>query len=308
MSLFVLGAAHHFEGGITVTPSSSTSVRIGAVAALGRRTTIIPDGFEWEACNLADQACSTPGHLTDSRGGTIMTTAINKRILAAAAILAVGCSDSNPAGPDYNPVIPTHWAATVSNPYFELAPGTTWQYTGETSEGTETITVEVLSETRQINGVTATIVRDRVFLEGDLIEDTFDWYAEDSEGNVWYLGEDSKEIENGMVVSTEGSWEWTNDGALPGIIMRADPATHIGEEYRQEFYEGEAEDWAKVVAVNQSVTVPFGNFTGCVQIEEWNGLEPVSREHKYFCREVGQVLEVSVGSGERVELTGRTGP
>jgi hypothetical protein len=238
------------------------------------------------------------------------------RFVIAGAVLtsawaAQGCN--NGSGPsdsddqDYDPEIPAAWTALVENPYFPLIPGTTFHYEGQTDEGTETITVEVLSETRIVNGVTATVVRDRVFLDGALIEDTYDWFAQDSDGNVWYLGEDSKEIEDGEVVSTEGSWEWGVDGALPGIIMWADPAAHMGEVYRQEFYEDEAEDWGKVVAVDQDVTVPYGDVAGCVKIEEWNGLEPGSSEHKYFGPTIGTVLEVA-GGGERVELLSITGP
>ncbi|MFN0150094.1 MAG: hypothetical protein ACKVU1_05180 [bacterium] len=228
--------------------------------------------------------------------------------LAVAAIAVTACG-KNSTGPnndgnggDYDPVIPTSWASAVTNAYFPLVPGTTFEYEAETDEGTETIAVEVLSATRVVSGVTATIVRDRVYLDGELIEDTFDWFAQDAAGNVWYLGEDSKEIENDEVVSTEGSWEWGVDDALPGIIMWADPAAHIGETYRQEFYEGEAEDFGKVVAVNEAVTVPQGSFAGCVKIEEWSGLEPGVFEHKYYSPLVGKVLGTHVGVDERVEL------
>jgi hypothetical protein len=197
----------------------------------------------------------------------------------------------------------------VTNPYFKLVPGTSFEFEGDTPEGAETIVVEVLSETRVVNGVTATVVRDRVYVDDELVEDTRDWYAQDAAGNVWYLGEDSKEIEDGVVVSTEGSWEWGVDEALPGVIMWADPAAHIGEEYRQEFYEEEAEDWGKVVAIDQSVAVPFGNFTGCVQIEEWNGLEEAPHEFKYYAPQIGVVLETSAAAGgERVELVGMAEP
>jgi hypothetical protein len=226
---------------------------------------------------------------------------------AAALLLTLGCGDNNPASPPYHPVLPTQWAAAVTNPWFKLVPGTTWEYRGDTSEGTETTIVEVLPQTRVVSGVTATVVRDRVSLDGELIEDTFDWYAQDSEGNVWYLGEDSKEIENGTVVSTEGSWEWGVDDALPGIIMWADPADHVGEEYRQEFYEDVAEDWGKVVALNQSVQVPWGNSTGCIETEDWSGLESGGREHKFYCANIGVVLETSAG-GDRVELISLTEP
>ena len=228
----------------------------------------------------------------------------------AAALAAAGCSGgSTDSGSDnpYNPQIPTNWVSAVTNPYFPLVTGTTYQYQGQTAEGVETVTVEVLPGTKMVNGVAATIVRDRVYLDGALIEDTADWYAQDGAGNVWYLGEDSKEIANGVVVGTEGSWEWEVDDALPGIIMWGDPAAHVGEEYRQEFYEGEAEDWAKIVAVDQSVDVPEGNFTGCIKIEEWSGLEPSQREYKFFGPQIGNVLEIST-NGERSELVSRTTP
>lgn len=148
--------------------------------------------------------------------------------------------------------------------------------------------------------------RDKVYLAGSLIEETLDWYAQDGAGNVWYLGEDSKEIENGQVVSTEGSWEWGKEGALPGIIMWADPGAHIGENYRQEFFRGEAEDWAKVLAVGQTVNVPYGNLTGCIKTEDWNGLESGGRENKYYCPGVGLALEVKVEGGERLQLLSKT--
>ena len=130
--------------------------------------------------------------------------------LTAILVAAAACSNS-PTGPAYNPQIPTNWAANVTNPYFPLVAGTTYQYQGQTSDGLETTTVEILPGTRLVNGVAATAVHDRVYLNGNLIEDTYDWYAQDSVGNVWYVGEDSKEIENGQVVSTAGSWEWGVD-------------------------------------------------------------------------------------------------
>jgi len=223
-------------------------------------------------------------------------------LAAVLAVMLAGCSGDDPSGSNYDPVIPTEWSSIVLNPYFQMIPGNRWEYRGDTDEGEETVIVEVLDETRQIQGVVATVVRDRVYLDGELTEDTYDWFAQDETGNVWYLGEDSKEIENGEVVSTEGSWEWGVDDALPGIIMWADPAAHVGEAYRQEFYEGEAEDWGKVVAVNQTVTVPAGTYSGCITIEEWNGLESGGHENKSYNNPVGVVLETGSGGGERLEL------
>lgn len=233
---------------------------------------------------------------------------MHRRIIVFLAITFIfaNCSD-DPAGPDYDPDIEAaDFVVGVTNPLFPLVPGSTSTFLAETDEGIERIVVEVLSETRIVNGVVATVVRDRVYIDDELAEDTYDWYAQDSAGNVWYLGEDSKEIENGQVVGTEGSWEWGVDGALPGVIMWADPADHVGEDYRQEFYEDEAEDWGRVIATNRSVTVPFGSFTGCVETEDWNALESGGRERKFYCPDVGLVLETADGGEERVELVERT--
>jgi hypothetical protein len=222
---------------------------------------------------------------------------------AWALVSLVACGDGGPTGPDYDPDIPAQWSEVVTNPFFPLPPGLHKEFTGETEEGTETIVIDVLATTRMINGVEATIVRDQVFLDGELVEDTDDWYAQDAAGNVWYLGEAAEDYEDGMLVSTEGSWEWGIDGALPGIIMWADPADHVGEEYRQEFYEGEAEDWAKVLRTGESVSVPAGSYTGCLVTEDWNALEEDSEEEKTYCPGIGVVKETSLETGESVELT-----
>jgi len=221
---------------------------------------------------------------------------------------SAGCGDET-AGPPYDPVLPAEWAASVTNPWFPLLPGTSWRYQGETRDGLETTVVEVLPAPRMVNGVAATVVRDRVYLDGDLTEDTFDWYAQDSAGNVWYLGEDSKEVRSGVVSGSEGSWEWGVKGALPGIMMWADPGAHLSEAYRQEYARGEAEDWGKVVGSAEQVQVVYGSFTGCIRTEDWDGLEgrSGSLEYKYYCRDVGPVAEMPAGKpGERIELVQHT--
>ena len=199
--------------------------------------------------------------------------------------------------PDINP---SNFVSTIDNPYLPFTPGTTFTYEGETEDGTETIELFVSHDTREILGVTCTVVEDRVYLDGELTEETFDWFAQDSEGNVWYFGEDSAEYEDGELVSTEGSWEAGVDGAQPGIIMKADP--RVGDSYRQEYYEGEAEDMGAVVALEQSVTVPYGDFDDCLQILDWNPLEPDSNEYKYYSSEIGLVLEMQEDGSEPLEL------
>ncbi|TFG47828.1 MAG: hypothetical protein E4H38_07485 [Gemmatimonadales bacterium] len=221
--------------------------------------------------------------------------------LAVAWAVAAACT-SEPSSPKYNPDIPTAWAPSVTNQWFVLEPGAIATFAAVTAEGAESTSVEVLPATRDVNGVTATAVLDRVLLDGSLIEETYDWYAQDIDGNVWYLGEDSKEYDNGMVVSSAGSWEWGVGGALPGIIMWADPSAHIGEAYRQEYDKGNAEDWAKVLRVGETITVPAGTYTGCIKTEDWNGLSS-GREHKYYCSSLGVVLEIGKrGNGTRTEL------
>ncbi len=231
-------------------------------------------------------------------------------VLTAATLSLAACDSENEGGGDgftvtYEPPFnPSAFVADITNPYFPLVPGTTYRYEEEAEDGMEEVIVEVTNDTRQIAGVTARVVRDRVYLDGELIEDTIDWYAQDADGNVWYLGENTREYEDGEVVSTEGSWETGVDGAIPGIVMPAHPAA--GQAYYQEFYEAEAEDRAEILSTNEAVTVPYGSFTNCVQTRDTTPLDPDVLEHKYYCAGIGTALEVNVetgGRGELVEIT-----
>ena len=244
-----------------------------------------------------------------------------KRIVASAlmiglaVVLVAGCggaakepsgsstkTDKAKAGEAYAPNInPSDFVAKIGNKYFPLEPGTTFVYEGKTEDGTERNTVTVTPDTKRVMGVECTVVRDSVSVDGELAELTFDWYAQDKKGNVWYFGENSKEYENGKVTSTKGSWEAGVDGAKPGIIMQADPK--VGETYRQEYYEGQAEDMAKVLGLNESATVPYGSYDHLLLTKDWNPLEPGVIEQKYYAAGIGNVLEVGVkGTSERVEL------
>jgi hypothetical protein len=209
---------------------------------------------------------------------------------------------------DYSPDIdPSNFVKGVDNPYFPLQPGMTWVYEGKTPEGTERVEDTVLRETKRVMGVECVVLRDRVWLNGELIEDTVDWHAQDKEGNVWYFGEYTREYENGKVVSTEGSFEAGEEGALPGIIMPADPK--VGDSYRQEYYKGEAEDMAEVISLNgaglnDAVSTPYGSFGEDVLVtKDWNPLEPEILEHKYYAPGVGLIGETKItGPAEKIEL------
>ncbi|MBI5527184.1 MAG: hypothetical protein HY897_12685 [Deltaproteobacteria bacterium] len=197
----------------------------------------------------------------------------------------------------YNPVIrPEDFVAGVTNQYFPLKPGTLFTYKSEDEDNT----VEVLSETKVVLGVTCTVVLDRVLENGDLKEETYDWYAQDKAGNVWYMGEDSKTYSGGVLTGTEGSWEAGVDGAKPGIILEADPQP--GDSYRQEYYESEAEDMGDVVSLGESVTVPAGTYADCLKTRDWTPLEPGVSEFKYYARGVGFVLETAPDGSGRLEL------
>lgn len=201
---------------------------------------------------------------------------------------------SPPATETYAPVInPADFVSGVDNPYFPLKPGATLVYEGKTEKGNEHNEVAVLPETKVILGVTCVVVSDTVTVDGTLEEATIDWYAQDEQGNVWYFGEDSKEYENGKVVSTKGSWEAGVNGAQPGIVMEAHPA--VGDTYRQEYYKGEAEDMAQVLSLTESATVPYGSYTDLVMTKDWSALETGNVEHKYYARGIGFILTQAVG-------------
>lgn len=181
----------------------------------------------------------------------------------------------------------------TGNTFFPLIPGTKFVYEGEDEDAlTVMVTDSVTAETYIILGVTCVVVENKEWEDGELVEETSDWYAQDLEGNVWYFGENSREIEDGEVVSTAGSWEAGVDGALPGIIMLANPI--VGLWYRQEYWEGEAEDVVQILSLDETVTVPYGTFYNCLQTAEWNPLEPDVLEHKFYAPRVGLLKAIAV--------------
>jgi hypothetical protein len=205
-----------------------------------------------------------------------------------------------PQGSDPLELDPGDFVATIDNPFWPMAIGNAWTYRETDAEGAEQkVEVTVTADTKEIEGITATVVHDVVTEDGELVEDTLDWYAQDASGNLWYLGEDTKEYENGKVVSTEGSWEGGVDGAQPGIILPADPA--IGMAYRQEYYAGQAEDVAAVLSLDERVVIPFGTFDGVLMTREFTPLEPDVVEQKFYARGVGQIQALQTSGGSSRE-------
>jgi hypothetical protein len=173
-------------------------------------------------------------------------------------------------------------------------------YRTVTPEGIEWNTVTTLEETVEIEGVECRAVHDVVSVEGERIEDTIDWFSEHAKGAAWYMGEISKNFEDGFLDNLDGSWRFGKDGAKPGIIMPANPEPHHA--YRQEFLLNEAEDVARVVSLGETVTVHYGTFQNCVMTLEGTPIEPGLFERKVFAPGVGFVLGVDLESGERTEL------
>ena len=209
-------------------------------------------------------------------------------LLALACATGAGRVAAKTGAGAYHPSIdPENFQAAVDNPYFPLVPGTTFKLVEKQGKRTSENEISVTHDTKVIMGVTCVVVRDKVTENGTVTEDTFDWYAQDKQGNVWYFGEDTKEFRPHGKVSTEGSWEAGVNGAQPGIIMKGQPA--VGEPaYRQEYGKGVAEDMGQIVAVDDSVTVPYGTFLGCARTKEWSLLEP-GTEKKWYAKGVGVV-------------------
>jgi hypothetical protein len=212
--------------------------------------------------------------------------------------LAHGARPKEPSwalhGP-YSPSIdPANFVSTVDNRYFPLKPGTAFHYGGYKNAASQTDDAVVTHQKKRILGITCTVVRDTVSQHGKPIERTFDWYAQDKQGNVWYMGEDSFELKNGRFVRADDSWKSGVNGAKPGIIMRGNPRP--GDVYRQEYYPGAALDQARVLGVIPRMKVPQGSYKRALATVEWSPLDS-QLEKKYYAAGVGEIQEQVVAGG-----------
>ncbi len=249
-----------------------------------------------------------------SPAGTRSAFAVALALLVSAFVLAAcgggsgdGASTALPQGSRAVDLDPAEFTTAIDNPYWPMRPGSRWVYRETDGRGgVQRVEVTVTGRTKRIaDGIEARVVRDVVTEGGDSVEVTSDWYAQDADGNVWYLGERTAEYDGGRVASRAGSWEAGVDGAEPGIAMPADP--RIGMRYRQEHYAGQAEDMAEVLSVREQAEVPLGHFTDVVVTREFTALEPRVVEYKLYARAVGQVLALDVsGAAGREELVNYT--
>lgn len=235
-------------------------------------------------------------------------------LILAAGLALGGCASQSdqasppppastlPTGTEPVQLTPAEFTTAIDNPYWPMRPGMRWVYREVAGDGTaQRVVVRVTGRVKRIMGIEARVVRDTVTEGGNLVEDTVDWYAQDAAGNIWYLGEDTTEFEDGKPVSKKGSWEAGVNGAQPGVAVPAEPRPGLA--YRQEYLEGEAEDAAEVLSVGERVEVPFGSYTGVLMTKDFTPLDPKILEHKFYARGVGPVLVLAVSGGsDREEL------
>jgi hypothetical protein len=219
-------------------------------------------------------------------------------------VSATSAQPSSPSAGYSVTYAPAQFSADVTNPWFPLTPGTTLIYRGTKDEQPALEYFTISNETQKIDGVPCRVVLDRLFLRGTLAETTRDYYTQDNQGNVWYFGEDTAQLDpKGNLLGTEGTWHAHEAGAFPGIFMFADP--RVGDSHRQEYYVGHAEDVFQVLALSTSVSVPYRSFTGALRTKEWTALEPDVLDNKYYVRGIGTVKEIAVkGPLEELVLIG----
>jgi hypothetical protein len=239
------------------------------------------------------------------------TAALLGAVLAAllAYTAQAGASSRRDLCASYHPRVPppSHFAKAIDNEFFPLPPNFTFVFRGVENGKQELDRMHVTLRTRVIDGITATVVSDNVYEPlGKLAEKTLDYYAQDHRGNVWYLGEDTREFKPGGKVDRSGSWLAGRNGAKPGLIMEADP--RVPDAYRQECLSGEAEDMAWVVGRGGPTTVPVGTFHHVVRTLEFSTLEPAVVERKTYARRVGVISEQQLSGGhETLKLVRITG-
>ncbi len=223
----------------------------------------------------------------------LIITAVSATLLAASAAHSEEAYKAE--------INPADFTMNIDNPLFNLPPGKLMVYEAKTEDGLERVEIRIRKDTRKIMGVDTLIYNDRVFVEGELVEETNDYLAQDKGGNVWYFGEAVDNYENGKFLDHKGGWIAGEDGALPGIWIKGKQV--VGDSYRMEYYKDKAEDMAKVMEIGVTVKVAAGTFENCTKVYEWTPLEPDAKEYKYYCPDVGgQALSEHLTDKVRVEL------
>ncbi|MEX2247852.1 MAG: hypothetical protein WEC75_14345 [Dehalococcoidia bacterium] len=224
-------------------------------------------------------------------------------MLAAAAVLTVGILATSGAGAParaQQPIDPAAFSPAITNPLYPLSLIGPKVFEGEdidpdTGDVIETrLESRVLPQTKVVAGVTVTVLEEKAFEEGEVVELALDYFAQHRDGSVYYFGEAVDNYEGGQLKDHHGQWLAGEDGNQPGIIMPAQPVA--GQTFEQELAPGVAEDKATVLALNETVTVPARNYTGCLKTREFSPIEPGVEELKWHCPGAGLVKEEGDGS------------
>lgn len=220
-------------------------------------------------------------------------------VLLLSVFTLAGCKKET-----YKPIVdPANFAKSgiVTNRYYPVTPGKKYIYEGETLDGKERIEEKRLDEFKSIMGINCIVVNFRAYLNGTLIEEAWDWYAQANDGDLWYFGEAVDNYnEDGTLKDHSGSWEAGVDGALPGIIMLGNPRR--GKKYREEYYPGHAEDEAQVISTGQQVTIDYGSFQNCITTKNWTRLEPNLNENKIYAPGIGLIKEINITDNTEITL------
>jgi hypothetical protein len=235
--------------------------------------------------------------------GGVLAAAVAALVIVLAADAGTSSTSSEfPRGAEPVDLDPADFSADIDNPRWPMTVGSRWVYrVVDTSDGSvQRDVIEVTDQTKMIaDGIEARVVSDIVSDHGQPTEVTKDWYAQDSDGNVWYFGENTVEYKHGKPVDN-GTWEAGVDGAMPGVALPAEP--EVGMSYREEYSKGVAEDQSRVLALDEQAQVPAGHYKDVLMTEDFSPLEPDVSELKFYAKGSGQaVLAVDVSGGTDME-------
>jgi hypothetical protein len=202
--------------------------------------------------------------------------------------------------------------APIDNPFFPLELGSIRSYAGsrvdpDTGEvETERNDLFATFEKHEVFGVETTVIRDTVYANGVLAEETLDWYAQDTAGNLWYFGEivinfEYDDAGNFIGTNNDGAWEAGVDGARPGHAMPAEPG--FGPAFYLEHALGVAEDESIVVGLDEAVTIDKGSFEGVLKVLDSSALHPDGAEFKFYAPGVGEIAEQALNRDGTTDIT-----
>ena len=215
--------------------------------------------------------CDTPPVGPELVDGTLRTEASTKKLDSEV------CSTANPG-----------FRTTSTHPYFPFMAGDQWYYEGEEDGEPVSLLITVLDQTRVIDGVETLVIEEREWEDDELLEVSWNYFAQAADGTVCYFGEDVDIFED-EEISHEGAWCAEEAGSMPGIFMPADPQP--GMKYQTEFGPG-AQDQVKIVG-SGLVTVPYGTFPETIRWREFNPVDG-DKGYKVFAEGLGLVIDESL--------------